>query len=394
MKTDRLYFLIFLIWAGTLGRAAWAASEVGPEEAYYLVADLKNDWLTYSNQYNNYVPFSRGVNEADLSASLLLDTRQFRRYTLLLSTARENYLFVEGALQTKLAPEAWLTLDVDSLRRIYRKDHILLTFYGSPGIENKTALIGHARRQPTTTSAASPTARAPLINIKPLGTSPFLDFSVLLMLFLLVLTLFTYSASPTLFRRLVSPTDFVDMSERNDFYRFNKPYDSTIILIALAVSLSMAYVILSFAHFGLDPFYTNALLSEGTSLADLLLDLAKLTLVFMALLFMKYLLMGIVGGVLNLGRAVSSHYTKALQVSYLFYGLCVLLFFGLLLQVPLWFEAAKPYVIYGFVGYYAIRFVILYLFNNYSGRLTNLYLFSYLCVVEIIPLIIGVKFAT
>lgn len=394
MKSNRLYFFFILLWTAPLGRAAWAASEVGPGKAYYLVADLKNDWLTYSNQYKNYVPFSRGVNEAELSVSLLLDTRRYRRYKLLLSSVRENYLFVEGALQTKLAPDNWLVFDVDSLHRIYRKDQILLTFYGSSGIENKTAMIGHARQQQSALGAVPPVARTPLINIKPLAASPFGDFSVLVMLILLVLTLFTYTVTPTLYRRFVSPADFVDLSERNDLYQFNRPYSPLMMQTALAVSIAMAYIILFLSHFEVEPFYSGNLLSEGESLGGLLLDLGKFTVLFLILFFTKYLLMGMVGGVLNLGRTVSAHYIKALQVSYLFYGLCMLLFFGLFLQMPVWFETAKPFLVYGFVAYYAIRSVVLYVFNNYSGQFTNLYLFSYLCVTEIIPLIIGVKFAT
>lgn len=394
MKSNWLYFFFILLWTAPLGRVAWAASEVGPEKAYYLVADLKNDWLTYSNQYKNYVPFSRGVNEAELSVSLLLDTRRYRRYELLLSSARENYLFVEGALQTKLAPDEWLVLDVDSLRQVYRKDQILLTLYGSSGIENKTAMIGHARHQPNALNEVPFAARTPIINIKPLAASPFRDFSVLVMLVLLVLTLFTYTVTPTLYRRFVSPADFVDLGERNDFYQFNRPYSPLVVQTALAVSIAMAYILLFLSHFGVEPFYYSSLLSESESLARLLFDLAKFTILFMVLFFMKYLLMSMVGGVLNLGRAISTHYIKALQISYLFYGLCMLLFFGVFMQMPVWFETAKSYIVYGFVAYYAVRFVILYVFNNYSGRFTNLYLFAYLCVTEIIPLIIGVKFAT
>ncbi|MBU1819914.1 MAG: DUF4271 domain-containing protein, partial [Bacteroidetes bacterium] len=62
-------------------------------------------------------------------------------------------------------------------------------------------------------------------------------------------------------------------------------------------------------------------------------------------------------------------------------------------QNPHWLEQLSISLLYVFIFYYLIRFVLLYLFTNYTGQVINLYLFSYLCVVEIIPLIIGVKFA-
>lgn len=362
---------------------------MGPDGGYFLVRDLKHDWLTYSQKYKNYVPYSRGANETDMSASLLIDLLQNRRYVLLVSTSRQNYLFIEGALQRKLTPDAWLTLDIDSLRRVYRKSEILLTLYGAPGIEDKTVLIGHSRR--IQNASVERKQNLPIINIKPLRTTPFENFSIVLLLFLLILTLFTYTSSPSLFRRFLRPNDFFDRSNRNDFYNFTKPYTPFVVIVALFVSAGMAYLVLFLTHFDLELF--TGFLSEGDTLSGLLLDQLKLTIACLVLLFFKYLLMGLVGSVLNLGRTVNTHYIKALQMSYLFYAFTVVAFFALLLPNPLWLELARPFLIYGFVFYYSVRVLMLYLFSDNSGRVINLYLFSYLCVVEIVPIIIGVKFA-
>ncbi len=391
-KSLRLFGAISLLWlTGSLFSAAWAEGEIGPDGRYFLVRDLKNDWLTYSQKYQNYVPYSRGVNETDMSASLLIDLLQNRRYVLLVSTTRQNYLFIEGALQRKLTPNAWLTLDIDSLRRVYRKSEILLTLYGAPGIEDKKVLIGHSRR--VQNASVERKQNLPIINIKPLRTTPFEDFSIILLLFLLILTLFAYTSSPSIFRRFVRPNDFFDRSDRNDFYNFTKPYTPFVVIVALFVSASMAYLVLFLNHFKLELFYAVGLLSEGDTLSGLLLDQLKLTIACLVLLFLKYLLMGLVGSVSNLGRTVNAHYIKALQMSYLFYAFNTVAFFALLLPNPLWLELVRPYLIYGFVFYYSLRVLMLYLFSDNSGRLINLYLFSYLCVVEIVPIIIGVKFA-
>ncbi len=391
-KSLGLFGVISLLWlASSPFFAARAEGEVGPKGSHYLVRDLRHDWLTYSQEYKNYVPYSRGINETDLSASLLIDLQQNRRYDLLVSTSRQNYLFIEGALQRKLTPDTWLILDLDSLRRVYRKSEILLTLYGSPGIEGKEVLIGHAR-QPQN-ARAERSQNGPVINIKPLRTTPFEDFSIVFLLFLLILTLFTYSNSPSLFRRFVSPKDFFDRSDRNDFYNFVRPYNPLVVLIAVFVSAGMAYLVLFLVHFKLELFYTSGYLSEGDTISGLLLDQLKLTLVCLALFFFKYLLMSIVGSVLNLGRTVNMHYLKVLQMSCIFYAINVVVFFALLLPNLQWLELVRPFLIYGFIFYYSARTLILYLFGDNSGRVINLYLFSYLCVVEIVPIIIGVKFA-
>jgi hypothetical protein len=356
-----------------------------------LVRDLKHDWLAYNQKYQNYVPYSREVNETDVSASLLIDLLQNRRYALLVSTTRQNYLFVEGALQRKLSPGAWLSMDIDSLRRTYRKNEILLTLYGSPGIGDKKVLIGHSRQ--VQNASVERKQNLSVINIKPLRTTPFENFSIVLLFFLLILSLLTYTNSPSVFRRFVRPKDFFDRSNRNDFYNFTKPYTPFMVMIALFVCTAVAYLILFLRDCGLDLFYTAGFLSEGDALSNLLLDQTKLTLTCFTLLFLKYLLMNLVGNVLNLGRTVNTHYVKALQMSYIFYAFGILAFFALLLPNTQWLELTRPYLLYGFVFYYALRTLVLYLFSDNSGRLINLYLFSYLCVVEIVPIIIGVKFA-
>jgi hypothetical protein len=392
-RSSRLIALLFFIVSGFTGSTAWAANEVGPGQSHYLVYSYTNDWLVYSSRYNNYVPYSRALNETDLSVSLLVDLLKNRRYDLLVSTAKENYLFIEGSLQKKLTPDEWLVMDIDSLRQLYKKNEILLSLYGSPGKEDKTVLIGHAKKIAAITPNVTNSGPLSFINIKPLRSSPFGDFSVLLILLLLVLTLFTYSSSPSLFRRFISPTDFLDRSERNDLYRFNRPYGRLMLMVALIVSAALGYLILFLAHYDFELLSLSGFLSEGATLVDLLTDWAKLALLFLGLLFLKYMMMEIVSGVLNLERIVNSHYIKSLQLSYLFYGTCIVVFFGVSLHNPLWFQHIIPYLVYLVIFYYLVRFGLLYIFTNSSGQFINLYLFSYLCVIEIIPLIVGVKFA-
>ena len=392
-RLRHLVVLVVLVLAGAFLSSARAANEVGPGKSHYLVHDYENDWLVYSSQYRNYVPYSRSLNETDLSVSLLVDLLKNRRYDLLITSTKENYVFVQGALQTKLAPDTWLVLNIDSLRQLYKKDEILLTLYGSAGKEDKTVLIGHRKRITVVQSADTKSSPLSFINIKPLRTSAFEDFSVLLILFLLVLTLFTYSGAPFLFRRFIAPADFVDRSVRNDLYRFNRPYGRFMFMIALIVSAAMGYLIILLAHFGFDLFAASGLLSDGATLLDFLSDSAKLTLILLILLFLKFILMEVVSGVLNLEHIVNGHYIRSLQLSYIFYGICTIVFFGISLQNPLWFQQVGPYLIYIAILFYLVRFGLLYVFTNSSGQFINLYLFSYLCVLEIIPLIIGVKFA-
>ncbi|MNL38385.1 hypothetical protein D3C87_1605970 [compost metagenome] len=103
--------------------------------------------------------------------------------------------------------------------------------------------------------------------------------------------------------------------------------------------------------------------------------------------------MVLAGNMLNLDKQVDIIFLKIVQSSYLFYALVFLVIFGLYSNHINWLEASRPYVLLPFLFFYIARFVGLYVVAKPTGSLINLYLFSYLCVIEIIPLIVSMKFA-
>ncbi|GAB2801812.1 hypothetical protein GCM10027275_54980 [Rhabdobacter roseus] len=391
MNVLRPLLFFALVLAGALSsRSVRADNEVGPGQKYYLVYDLRNDWLTYSSRYQNYVPFSKGIHEAETSASLLVDLLKNRPYTLLIQSRAESYLFIEGALQKRIAPGTWLELSLDSLYRNYRKEELLLTLYGSPGVDDKNVLVGHLKKENV---AALPVSTSPLINIRPKFPTPFGDFSVLVFLFFLALNALTYTISPNTYRRLINPADYFNRDDRSEIHKFNKPYSRPVLLFVIQLSLIVSYLLLALANYDVNLFSAGTLLSERDQLSEILLDFLKLFGATFLLFYLKYVYMSLVGGMLNLDPIVDLHFLKALQSSYFFYSLLGLLVFTLSLHEPGWFESMRPFLLLPFVAFYLLRFFSLYFVTNSRASLMNLHLFSYLCVIEIIPLIIGVKFA-
>ncbi len=96
---------------------------------------------------------------------------------------------------------------------------------------------------------------------------------------------------------------------------------------------------------------------------------------------------------LNLDKLVDVLFIKIIQSSYLFYVAIFLLVFMLSFNSPMWLNSVKSFFLVPFLIFYIARFLVLYFVSKPPGTLINLYLFSYLCVIEIIPLIIGIKFA-
>lgn len=389
-----IHSLLFLVVTTILlfsGIQSQGAVKALPPEQFFPVYDYQNDWLVYSNQYKNYVPFSKGINEGTKSVSLYIDLLKNRRYFLLVKAENESYLFLEGALQKKIVADQWMELNIDSLFRIYKKEELLLSIYGNAGTDDKVVLICHKKSQDAR-GIIEKTAST-LINIKPINFSPFGNFSILAMLVILILNAWIFNVNPLAFSRLINPLELFNNDPREQLSKLNKPYSNTVIFLVIIVSMLMAFMLVFFANNKLNLFSVSAILSEESNLIQFLVDFFMLSAIFFLLTYGKFIFMVLVGQMLNLDKLVETLFLKIIQSSYFFYVALFLLVFMLSLNNAIWLVPLRPYIMFPFLIFYVARFFTLYVVTKPPASFINLYLFSYLCVIEIIPLIIGIKFA-
>lgn len=373
------------------GTFAQSAVKVTPPEQFFPIYNYQNDWLVYNSQYKNYVPFSQGINEGTRFVSLYIDLVKNRRYSLLLNADNESYLFLEGALQNKITPDQWQELNIDSLHKIYKKDELLLTIYGSPGIVDKTVLLCNEKKQ--NEKGIAPNTSSNFINIKPISFSPFGNFAAIALVIILILNAWIFNLNPLSFIRLINPIEFFNNDPRDQLSKINKPYSNTVIFFVIISSMMMSFLVVFFSANKLNLFSVSTILSEKSNTLQILGDFSLLTVIFFLLVYAKYICMVLAGNMLNLDKQVDIIFIKIVQSSYLFYAAIFLLVFTLGFNHINWLDGIRPYILLPFLIFYPARFIALYVVTKPSGALINLYLFSYLCVIEIIPLIVSIKFA-
>lgn len=384
-------FWAFFTAVTLVGSLALGAAKVDPPGQFFPVYNYQDDWLVYNEQYKNYVPFSQGVNEGTRFASIYIDLVKNRRYSLLVHSESESYLFLEGALQNRIAAGKWQELNLDSLHRLYRKDELLLTIYGSPGIADKTVIICNKKKLTDSESIAP--ARSGFINIKPVSFTPFGTFAGIALLIILIVNAWIFNLNPLSFIRLINPIEFFNNDPRDQLSKINKPYSNTVIFFVMTSSMMMGFTVVYLSANRINLFSVSTILSEKANTIQILGDFCILSLIFFLLVYAKYIFMVLAGNMLNLDKQVDIIFIKIVQSSYLFYALVFLVIFGLYSNHINWLEASRPYVLLPFLFFYIARFVALYVVAKPAGSLINLYLFSYLCVIEIIPLIVSMKFA-
>ncbi|MCE6990417.1 DUF4271 domain-containing protein [Dyadobacter sp. CY323] len=381
-------FFSALLFAGSF---AEAAVKVNPPPRFFPVYDYQNDWLVYNSQYKNYVPFSQGINEGTQYVSLYIDLLKNRRYTLLVRAENQSYLFIEGALQNKLEVNTWQELSIDSLYRIYKKEELLVTLYGNPGILDKTVLLCHEKK--SSDEALSTTTRSNFINIRPIASSPFGNFAGIALILILIINAWVFNLNPLSFIRLINPIEFFNSDPRDQLAKINKPYSNTTIFFVITSAMLMAFIAVYLSTNKLNLFAVSTILSDKSTTLQILGDFLILSIIFFVLTYTKYICMVLAGNMLNLDKHVDIIFIKIVQSSYLFYSLLFLVVFALSFNHVNWLADGKSYILLPFSIFYLARFVALYVVTKPSGSLINLYLFSYLCVIEIIPLIVSMKFA-
>ncbi|MBO0929963.1 DUF4271 domain-containing protein [Fibrella sp. HMF5036] len=377
-----------LVISFTLSLFAQGRQEgVGPEQLYFPVHDLQADLLVYDEAFKTYVPYITEQHASEQALSAYVDVESNRRYKLLLQSKADGFLFIEAALRRKCPAGQWLVLDLDSLFQVYKKPQLFITLYGAAGAANWQAYIGHPR------SAAGQTIRLndDLLSVRPRNFSGFISFFSAGLLFLLAVHAFLISFFRRAFQTFYNPLNLITADPADDSFLINRPLGRVSMAFTLALSLSMAFLFMYVQHLNINLFSMGTLLPHESGFGTIVFNYGIISgLIFLSLLA-KYAFVAAVGSLYKFDTIVNLHYFRVIQSSLLFITILIILVAALnpgnMVEIPV------SYVLLPFIVFYLARLAWLYVTLVGQLPVKNLYLFSYLCIVELIPLVVGIRFA-
>ena len=361
---------------------------IGPENRFYPIHDFRNDFQVYDEGAKAYIPYIVEQHADQTALSAYVDLESNRHYSLLVSTRQDGYLFINAALKRKLRANQWQILSIDSLFRTYRQPEIFLTIYGAPGMNDKQLFIGY----PKSATQKPVILRDDNLSVRPRPRTIYENFLGFGLLFLLATHAFLFALYRRAFQRFYNFRDLISLRAQDDSFLINRPLSSVNLLFTLNLSFIIAYLIVFVQSRNLDVFASRALLLGQQSLGGLIGEFFLLSIVVLISLIGKYVSLEVMGGLYKLEESIQVHYFKILQSSLLFFTCLTLLLAVLTYNTP-----AMPWseniLLLPLIGFYAARLTLLYFVIRSLEPIKNLYLFSYLCIVELIPLIIGLRFA-
>ena len=366
------------------------ATTVGPNEQYFLVHDYHDDWQVYDDRMKSYIPYISEKHLGYPSHTVFCDIQSNRGYNILVYAQKaDNFLFINGSLRQKIPVGKWIVLSVDSLYRAYEQPIIYITLYGSNDIDDKKLMLGYKRslnQKPIVLAESGITA-------KPRTPTPYRNYMVLVSMFILVFFSYLSNSYIRAFQRYFNIKDLFNTFAREQSSLINNPLNrmNVMFLILLSLIISLFYMLLQSK--GIHIFGGRTILQEGDTLGVLLSNYFRISLAVFVIMVMKYFFIGLVGQLFNLEKIVDLHYFKIVQASSLFYSALVLVLSILFMQyLPNDFNW-QVYLFTPIVAFYFIRIFILYFTIIRSIPKQSLYLISYLCIVEILPVILGIRFA-
>ena len=378
---------IILLSITTVALAQSRTDGIGPAGRYYPVHDFRDDFQVYDEAAKAYVPYITEQHADQTALSAYVDLESNRHYSLLVSTQEDGYLFINAALKRKLRAGTWQVMSIDSLYRLYRQPEIFLTLYGAAGLDDKHLFIGY----PKSATQTPIVLRDENLSVRPRAFSIYDNFLGIGLLFLLATHAFLFSFYHRAFLRFYSLRDLLSIRAQEESFLINRPLSSTNILFTLNLGFVIAYLIVFAQSRNIDVFVSRTLLGDQ-QLRVLFAEFVLLGILAFLVLLGKYVALEIMGSLYKLQAIINVHYFKVLQSSMLFFtGLTLLLaVVAFNITETTWSASA---LLLPLIVFYTARLALLYFVIRSIEPIKNLYLFSYLCIVELIPVIIGLRFA-
>jgi len=163
-------------------------------------------------------------------------------------------------------------------------------------------------------------------------------------------------------------------------------------LILLSMITSLLYVLLRAK--GVLIFENQLGFEVSIEKSSVALTFMKTTIVAFAIYFFKFFFLKITGNLFGLGKSVNIHYFKIIQFSLFFSLILVVVLFAFVISdSSMSISTISQIALWTAILVYTSRTIIAFLSILKSTGIQSLYLFAYLCVVEILPIFLGIRFA-
>ena len=356
---------------------------------YVPFQDLEAEWQVYDDKYKAYVPYVSARHKGTKTISFWLDTEKFKPYHLIIKLKKDEYFFINQQLHQIIGKDGWQAYKIDSLQKLYNDKKIFLTFY------NKSASVGLTRSfigvfslkiidKKTTKNVENSLQEYFRQKINNPRTSIIILLGTLIFAFYTLL----WNIYPRHFYNFLNIKKLFSLARREDENALNKPLSAGNVLFVLGCVLLAAYFGLMFQE--VQTYKLPFFVREGSIFADIY-NYLIFVLAFAVLIMGKLFLIVFLEKLLGLDKISNAHFYEHVRFSQILYvllcGLGLYYFVVNPYQMLIFKTLSSIILLFGFIS----RSIFLWIHVNKISGMRNIYLISYLCASEIIPVLIYIK---
>ncbi|HSZ25417.1 MAG TPA: DUF4271 domain-containing protein [Cytophagaceae bacterium] len=339
------------------------------------VCDFSQNWLKYDENYETYLPVLEKELKEGKSLHQIISVEKYNSCQLVFKATKGLVLFVNNKLVYKKISrgEEEISLNISDIVP-YKSGDVIFTFYNSDKIlPVNTAAIKHKYIKKAT-GISHESKNNYLVMLRNVQD----NFSDFMILFLLIVTAFV------LFKKLY-PKEFIryyafKVQENMDHLligTFSIPSLWMIFMNGLALSLLMS--MLRFNKI----IFTTPLSIFQTTIASIVIYFIFFTI--------RYLYISVIAWLFNYSKIASAQCAEFIRLFERIILLVTVVVFGLIMSGVQKIEINPKILYFSLIVILVLCIVkVIFLFFRVVSH-RNLYLFSYLCAAEILPLIIAVK---
>ena len=345
---------------------------------YHLIKDLRHEWLAIDKE-NQYVPFVARDKSNPSVVGVRIDLEKYRGNILRCCVPKGTSILMNKQILSSARQARCLNYDIDSLRQVYQAQTVLLTVYQpSSNLEEVDLAIVNDN--------VDLLAQKELVARRIVSAKE--NFFAIVLVIILALYAILINQFPRTFKNIYNLRKILAFRAREEDMRIRLVSEPHIFfLIQHCLLISFLFVLL-IPNIGLHIPFVRFELQNLSSY--LLLWLTISTLVLLTI-WAKYMLVIMFGTLFKLRHLMYLHMFDFMRLSLMFWGFVFLLAICIYSNVGISGEWYSQALIYLFIAFALVRILVLYLrlFRNASFK--NMYLFSYICTAEIIPLFVGLE---
>ncbi len=380
---------LFLLLLSFVCNLTFAAFPGGPENKYNIIYNFEKDWTEYDQDLKLYTPYILKNNNDSKAFSLRINLNDYPGGFLVIKTPRKgNFLFFDNHLKRTLPANKWVVYSIRQLIQEIKKEETVLSIFGSNLPEENIVFIGFPSAK--TTKVITKTKNS-FLNLTPRSTEQISSSLVFVFIINIIMLSFIATNYTKAFKKYYNFKDLSAIIPKESTFLINKPMDRPNMMFIIMASLILGFIVMLNRINGLNLLEEKFFFESGDTFGTLTTFFFKTCLFFFISFVIKYFFLNLTGKLFNIRKIVDIHYFKVIQTTLYFFSIVlILLLIGF--NAHLIPNAEFKYLLTStLLVFYFLRTILIYLTINRTGNIKTLYLISYLCIVEVFPIVLGIR---